>query len=98
MSTAAAEIVKGVFLQDQALFRQQCYVDGKWLDARSGRATDVVNPADGQVIGTVPAFSAAETRAAIEAANRAFPAWRAKTAKERAAILRKWYDLMMANQ
>ena len=98
MSTAAAEIVKGVFLQDQTLFRQQCYVDGKWLDAKSGRATDVVNPADGGVIGSVPAFSAAETRAAIEAANRAFPAWRAKTAKERAQILRKWYDLMMANQ
>ena len=98
MSTAAAEIVKGVFLQDQTLFRQQCYVDGRWLDAKSGRSTDVVNPADGNVIGTVPAFSAAETRAAIEAANRAFPAWRAKTAKERAQILRKWYDLMMANQ
>ena len=98
MSTAAAEIVKGVFLQDPTLFRQQCHVDGQWLDARSGRSTDVVNPADGRVIGTVPAFSAAETRAAIEAANRAFPAWRAKTAKERAQILRKWYDLMMANQ
>ena len=98
MSTAAAEIVKGVFLQDPTLFRQQCYVDGHWLDAKSGRATDVVNPADGQAIGTVPALSAAETRAAIEAANRAFPAWRAKTAKERAQILRKWYDLMMANQ
>ena len=98
MSTAAAEIVKGVFLQDPTLFRQQCYVDGRWLDAKSGRSTDVVNPADGGVIGTVPAFSAAETRAAIEAANRAFPAWRAKTAKERAQILRKWYDLMMANQ
>ena len=98
MTAAAAEIVKGVFLQDPKLFRQQCYVDGHWLDARSGRAIDVVNPADGQTIGTVPAFSGAETRAAIEAANRAFPAWRAKTAKERAVILRKWYDLMMANQ
>ena len=98
MSAAAAEIVKGVFLQDPTLFRQQCYVDGHWLDARSGRRIDVVNPADGQTIGTVPAFSGAETRAAIEAANRAFPAWRAKTAKERAQILRKWYDLMMANQ
>ena len=97
MSAAAAEIVKGVFLQDPTLFRQQCYVDGHWLDARSGRRIDVVNPADGQTIGTVPAFSGAETRAAIEAANRAFPAWRAKTAKERAVILRKWYDLMMAN-
>ncbi len=98
MSTAAAEIVKGVFLQDPTLFRQQCYVDGQWLDAKSGRTTDVVNPADGKVIGTVPALSATETRTAIEAANRAFPAWRAKTAKERAQILRKWYDLMMANQ
>ncbi len=98
MATATAEIVKGVFLQDPTLFRQQCYVDGRWLDAKSGRTTDVVNPADGQVIGTVPAFSGTETRAAIEAANRAFPAWRAKTAKERAVILRKWYDLMMANQ
>ena len=98
MATATAEIVKGVFLQDPTLFRQQCYVDGRWLDAKSGRTTDVVNPADGQVIGTVPAFSGIETRAAIEAANRAFPAWRAKTAKERAVILRKWYDLMMANQ
>ena len=98
MSAAAAEIVKGVFLQDPTLFRQQCYVDGHWLDARSGRRIDVVNPADGQTIGTVPAFSGAETRAAIEAANRAFPAWRAKTTKERAVILRKWYDLMMANQ
>ena len=98
MTAAAAEIVKGVFLQDPKLFRQQCHVDGHWLDARSGRAIDVVNPADGKAIGTVPAFSGTETRAAIEAANRAFPAWRAKTAKERAVILRKWYDLMMANQ
>ena len=98
MATATAEIVKGVFLQDPTLFRQQCYVDGQWLDAKSGKTIDVVNPADGQVIGTIPAFSGGETRAAIEAANKAFPAWRAKTAKERAGILRKWYDLMMANQ
>jgi succinate-semialdehyde dehydrogenase/glutarate-semialdehyde dehydrogenase len=98
MATATAEIVKGVFLQDASLFRQQCYVDGKWLDAKSRKSIDVVNPASGLVIGTVPAFSGAETRAAIEAANKAWPAWRAKTAKERAVILRKWYDLMMANQ
>ena len=98
MATATAEIAKGVFLQDSALFRQQCYVDGRWLDAKSGATIDVANPADGRTIGTVPAFSAAETRAAIEAAQRAFPAWRARTAKERAAILRKWYDLMMANR
>ena len=98
MATATAEIAKGVFLQDPALFRQQCYVDGRWLGAKSGATIDVTNPADGRTIGTVPAFSAAETRAAIEAAHRAFPAWRARTAKERATILRKWHDLMMANR
>ena len=98
MATATAEIAKGVFLQDPALFRQQCYVDGRWLGAKPGATIDVTNPADGRTIGTVPAFSAAETRAAIEAAHRAFPAWRARTAKERAAILRKWHDLMMANR
>ena len=58
----------------------------------------VYNPADGRQIGTVPKMGAAETRRAIEAANAAWPGWRAKTAKERAAILRKWFDLMMANQ
>ncbi len=98
MATATAEIAKGVFLQDPTLFRRQCYVDGRWLGAKSGATIDVTNPADGRTIGTVPAFSAAETRAAIEAAHRAFPAWRARTAKERAAILRKWHDLMMANR
>ncbi len=58
----------------------------------------VNNPADNSILGTVPKMGAAETRRAIEAAERALPAWRAKTAKERAAILRKWFDLMMANQ
>jgi succinate-semialdehyde dehydrogenase/glutarate-semialdehyde dehydrogenase len=84
-------------LKDAALFRQQCYVDGRWIDADAGRTMDVVNPANGRTVGTAPVFGATETRAAIEAANRAWPAWRGKTAKERSAILRKWNDLMLAH-
>jgi len=85
-------------LSDMSLFRQQAYVDGAWIDADSGETIEVTNPATGEVLGTVPKLGAAETRRAIEAANRAWGAWRAKTGKERAVILRKWYDLMMANQ
>ena len=84
-------------LKDSTLFRQQCYVDGAWIDAEGGGRTDVTNPATGEVIGTVPNLGTTETRRAIEAASAAFPAWAAKTAKERAAILRKWHDLMLAN-
>lgn len=85
-------------LKDADLLRGRCYVDGQWIDADSGKTIDVTNPADGSKLGTVPAAGEAETRRAIKAANRAYPAWRAKTAKERAKILRTWFDLMMANQ
>jgi succinate-semialdehyde dehydrogenase / glutarate-semialdehyde dehydrogenase len=85
-------------LSDPKLFRQQCYINGAWVDADSGETIDVTNPATGEKLGTVPKAGAAETRRAIEAANAAWPAWRAKTAKERSAILRKWFELMMANQ
>ncbi len=85
-------------LKDMTLFRQQCYIDGLWVDADDKSTLAVNNPADAMQIGTVPKMGAAETRRAIEAANAAWPAWRAKTAKERAVILRKWFDLMMANQ
>src|SRR3989441_1298078 len=85
-------------LKDPSLFRQQCYIDGRWADADSGKSIPVNNPATGEILGTVPNMGAAEARRAIEAANAAFPAWRAKTAKERAVILRKWFDLMMATQ
>ncbi len=84
-------------LKDASLLRQQCYVDGAWIDADGGGKIDVTNPATGELIGTVPNAGAAETRRAIEAAAKAFPAWAAKTAKERAAILRRWNDLMLAN-
>ncbi len=84
-------------LKDPSLFRQANYIDGKWVEADSGKGVPVRNPATGEVIGEVPAMGAAETRRAIEAANRALPGWRAMLAKERAAILRKLYDLMLAN-
>lgn len=85
-------------LRDPKLFRQQCYVDGQWVDADSGKTVEVTNPADGSVIGTVPNMGAAETRRAIEAAAQAYSAWRRKSAKERGQMLRRWYDLILANQ
>ena len=85
-------------LNDPSLLRQQCYIDGAWVDADSGETLTVSNPVDGGTLGTVPKLGADETRRAIEAAGAAYPAWRAKTAKERAVILRKWYELMIENQ
>ena len=84
-------------LKDESLLRQLCYVDGQWKAADSGATIDVTNPATDEKLGTVPNVKGAETRAAIAAAKRAFPAWAAKTAGERAAILRRWNDLMLAN-
>jgi succinate-semialdehyde dehydrogenase/glutarate-semialdehyde dehydrogenase len=85
-------------LKDPRLFREACYVDGQWIQASSGQMISVDNPATREIIGKVPKLSGAETRRAIEAANAAFPAWSKKTAKERAAVLRRWFDLMMAHQ
>jgi succinate-semialdehyde dehydrogenase / glutarate-semialdehyde dehydrogenase len=85
-------------LKDPKLFREQCYVDGAWIDADSRNSLAVTNPATGDLVGSVPNMGAAETRRAVAAAEKAWPAWREKTAKERAAILRKWFELMMANQ
>ncbi|UGQ46326.1 NADP-dependent succinate-semialdehyde dehydrogenase [Massilia endophytica] len=84
-------------LKDPGLLRQQAYLNGVWTDADNGESFAVRNPATGEQIGTVPNMGAAETRRAIEAANAAWPAWRKKTAKERAAVLRKWFDLITAN-
>ncbi len=89
---------KKLNLKDPSLLRQQCYLNGAWCDADNKAAFDVTNPATGEVIGQVPKMGAAETRRAIDAANAAFPAWRRKTAKERAAVLRRWFDLMLQNQ
>ncbi|OEZ59817.1 NAD-dependent succinate-semialdehyde dehydrogenase [Duganella sp. HH105] len=84
-------------LKDPTLLRQQAYIDGAWRDADSGATLAVTNPATGEQLGTVPLMGAAETRRAIAAANAAWPAWRKKSAKERAAILRKWNDLILEN-
>ncbi|HLI11594.1 MAG TPA: NADP-dependent succinate-semialdehyde dehydrogenase [Alphaproteobacteria bacterium] len=84
-------------LRDKSLFRQKCYVDGAWTDADGKATVTIRNPANQEALGTVPVMGAAETRRAIEAAEKALPAWRAKTAKERASVLRKWADLMLQN-
>ena len=85
-------------LKDPSLFRTQAYIDGRWADADDGAVLTVRNPADGSVLGTVPKMGATETRRAIEAANAAWPAWRALTAGARAKILRRWFDLIVENQ
>ncbi|EMH4164487.1 NADP-dependent succinate-semialdehyde dehydrogenase [Pluralibacter gergoviae] len=85
-------------LNDSTLFRQQAFIDGRWRDADSGETLSVTNPASGDTLGSVPKMGAGETREAINAAARALPAWRALTAKERATILRRWFDLMVEHQ
>ncbi|MBH3373284.1 NADP-dependent succinate-semialdehyde dehydrogenase [Pseudomonas juntendi] len=85
-------------LKDAQLFRQQAYINGEWLDADNGQTIKVTNPATGEVIGTVPKMGTAETRRAIEAADKALPAWRALTAKARSTKLRRWFELMIENQ
>ena len=85
-------------LNDPDLLRHQAYIDGQWCDASNGDVTEIFNPANGESLGSVPNIGGAQTRQAIEAAQAVQPAWRALTAKERAARLRKWYELMLANQ
>jgi len=98
MSQAALKKPSALSLKDPSLFRQQCYINGQWADADSGKTIDVTNPATGEVLGTIPNMGTVETRRAIEAANAAWAGWRKKTAKERANILRKLFNLMMENQ
>ncbi|MGQ0835315.1 MAG: NADP-dependent succinate-semialdehyde dehydrogenase [Gammaproteobacteria bacterium] len=85
-------------LKDPALLRTRAFIGGEWMDAADERTVDVTNPATGQKLGTVPRMGASDARRAIEVAGKAFPAWAKKTAKERGTILRRWHDLMMANQ
>jgi succinate-semialdehyde dehydrogenase/glutarate-semialdehyde dehydrogenase len=85
-------------LNDASLFRQQAYIGGDWVNADNAKTFNVTNPATGAQLGTVPQMGRVETARAIQAANEALPAWRAKTAKERCAILKRWFDLVMANQ
>jgi succinate-semialdehyde dehydrogenase/glutarate-semialdehyde dehydrogenase len=85
-------------LKDPTLLRELCFVDGSWSAADSGAALEVKNPATAQTLGSIPNMGAAETRRAITAAAAALPAWRARTAKERAVIMRRWFDLMIGHQ
>src|SRR3990167_5696343 len=85
-------------LNDPSLLRQQAYVNGQWCDADSGARTEILNPANGELIGSVPNMGRAETRRAIAAAQTAQPAWRALTAKERATRPPRWSNLIRPNQ
>jgi succinate-semialdehyde dehydrogenase/glutarate-semialdehyde dehydrogenase len=85
-------------LRDPDLLRNRAFIGGKWVDAKGGATHNITNPATRENIGTVPNMGQAEARAAVEAASQAFPAWAKLTAKERAVILRRWYELIMANQ
>ena len=85
-------------LNNPALLREQSYINGEWVSAADGKTFNVTNPADGSLVATVPELDVAATRVAIEAADAAWPAWRSKTAKERAAILRTWFNLIVENK
>ncbi len=85
-------------LTDSGLFRQQCYINGQWRDAISGKTLEVSNPANNEVLGTTPKMGAEETREAIEAADVAFTSWKKTTAKERSELLRRWFDLMLEHK
>lgn len=91
-------MIATIDLKDTSLLRQQCFIDGEWCNAESGQTDSVSNPATGENIATVPNMGSAETRIAISAAQVAQPLWRAKAAVERSRILRKWFELIMANQ
>ncbi|MCK2043710.1 NAD-dependent succinate-semialdehyde dehydrogenase [Chromohalobacter sp. TMW 2.2308] len=85
-------------LQENSLFRPFAYIDGNWVAADSGEQIEVDDPATGEIVGRMPKLGRAETERAIEAAESAWPAWRALTAQERADTLMKWYDLMLEHQ
>lgn len=85
-------------LKDAGLLRDDCYVAGRWRRAVDGKTITVTNPATGEAVGSVPSLSVHETRDAIEAAQAALAAWSARTGKDRAAILHRWFELIMANQ
>jgi succinate-semialdehyde dehydrogenase/glutarate-semialdehyde dehydrogenase len=82
-------------MQDGLLVRNQAYIDGAWVSAKDGSTFAVTNPATDDTIVHVPNLGVAEANLAIAAADAALPAWRARTGKERAAFLRRWYELMM---
>jgi succinate-semialdehyde dehydrogenase/glutarate-semialdehyde dehydrogenase len=98
MAASPRSRIIDMHLKDGALFKQQAYIDGAWVAADSGATFEVTNPSTGAVLGAAPNMGAVEAKRAIEAADRALPAWRDRTAKERAVILRNWFNLIMENQ
>ncbi|MCJ1231449.1 succinate semialdehyde dehydrogenase NADP+ linked [Toensbergia leucococca] len=84
-------------LNDKSLFKQECYVNGEWIKAKSGKTFEVTDPSNGKVIGTCPEFTKADTENAIKSAATAFPSFRKTTGRERARMLRKWYQLIIDN-
>ncbi len=87
-----------IVLNDSDLLRQQCFINGTWCNADTQETIPVTNPATGETIGTVPKMGTVETRSAIAAANAAYPDWRTLTARERFVLLRRWFELIVANQ
>src|SRR5271156_5225086 len=85
-------------LKDSRLLRELCFIDGSWVSADDGGTLGVKNPATGQTLGSIPNMGAGETRRAIAAAAAALPAWKARTAKERAVIMRRWFELISSHQ
>ena len=84
-------------LNNNSLFKQQSYINGNWVNAQDKQTITVTNPANGEMIGSVPKLNDAEIKQAITAADNALPAWKSKTAKERAAILKRWFDLCIGS-
>ncbi|SVC31040.1 uncharacterized protein METZ01_LOCUS283894, partial [marine metagenome] len=84
-------------IKNKELFKQQCFVNGKWINANNNEKIEVNNPATLEIIGSVPKCDADETKNAIESANSAFKDWKIKTAKERSIVLKKWHDLILEN-
>ena len=98
MTITAHRFESPLVLDDSSLLKSDAYINGKWCAAADGRRFDVLNPATGEVLASLPDMGVEETREAIDAANAAWPEWRARTAKDRAGILRKLFFLMMENQ
>src|SRR3546814_3867129 len=86
-----------IHLNDLSLFKTQSYIDGKWTRADDGGTFAVDNPVDGSTIAQVDNLGQPQAQAAIDAADKALPAWRARTGKDRAKLIRAWFDLILAN-
>ena len=85
-------------IKNTDLFKEQCYINGEWVNSNNNEFIKVNNPATLEIIGKVPKCGAEETKVAIEAANTSWDNWKGKSSKDRSIILRKWFDLIMVNQ